>query len=228
MLPGKPTDKHEVNHCEHWRSDFCGFTKYSNCATSKKWSKAVETDQSIGRLFICLFFCWNALPRYKRWTGIWRFLRRLQMFSQDHLMFPRMLMKLVSLRTLSSVHSEQVFALRLQDKKLPPLLSEIWDVNEWLTESLQSCSSASWSCSSASWSLHWQTDRRALSANTDSFLPVGWDVGHGIEIFFIFFVGGEKSCSLLSERLVLLWREDEWTSFCWAFCGDFFFPIDIL
>ncbi|KAL7992322.1 hypothetical protein Chor_016578 [Crotalus horridus] len=50
--------------------------------------------------------------------------------SKDHLMFPRMLMKLVSLRTLSSVHSEQVFALRLQDKKLPPLLSEIWDVNE--------------------------------------------------------------------------------------------------
>ncbi|XP_028669365.1 oxysterols receptor LXR-beta-like [Erpetoichthys calabaricus] len=49
---------------------------------------------------------------------------------QDHLMFPRMLMKLVSLRTLSSAHSEQVFALRLQDKKLPPLLSEIWDVHE--------------------------------------------------------------------------------------------------
>ncbi|XP_038620955.1 oxysterols receptor LXR-alpha isoform X2 [Tachyglossus aculeatus] len=49
---------------------------------------------------------------------------------QDPLMFPRMLMKLVSLRTLSSVHSEQVFALRLQDKKLPPLLSEIWDVHD--------------------------------------------------------------------------------------------------
>eukprot|EP00062_Callorhinchus_milii_P026850 gi/632989456/ref/XP_007883658.1/ PREDICTED: oxysterols receptor LXR-beta-like [Callorhinchus milii] len=49
---------------------------------------------------------------------------------KDNLMFPRMLMKLVSLRTLSSVHSEQVFALRLQDKKLPPLLSEIWDVHE--------------------------------------------------------------------------------------------------
>uniref|UniRef100_A0A8C3HBS6 Nuclear receptor subfamily 1 group H member 2 n=1 Tax=Chrysemys picta bellii TaxID=8478 RepID=A0A8C3HBS6_CHRPI len=48
----------------------------------------------------------------------------------DRLMFPRMLMKLVALRTLSSVHSEQVFALRLQDKKLPPLLSEIWDVHE--------------------------------------------------------------------------------------------------
>uniref|UniRef100_G3UE92 Nuclear receptor subfamily 1 group H member 2 n=1 Tax=Loxodonta africana TaxID=9785 RepID=G3UE92_LOXAF len=48
---------------------------------------------------------------------------------QDQLRFPRMLMKLVSLRTLSSVHSEQVF-LRLQDKKLPPLLSEIWDVHE--------------------------------------------------------------------------------------------------
>uniref|UniRef100_A0A8C4PL04 Nuclear receptor subfamily 1 group H member 2 n=1 Tax=Equus asinus TaxID=9793 RepID=A0A8C4PL04_EQUAS len=49
---------------------------------------------------------------------------------RDQLRFPRMLMKLVSLRTLSSVHSEQVFALRLQDKKLPPLLSEIWDVHE--------------------------------------------------------------------------------------------------
>ncbi|XP_041093481.1 oxysterols receptor LXR-beta-like [Polyodon spathula] len=49
---------------------------------------------------------------------------------QDCLMFPRMLMKLVSLRTLSSAHSEQVFALRLQDKRLPPLLSEIWDVHE--------------------------------------------------------------------------------------------------
>ncbi|XP_078076451.1 oxysterols receptor LXR-alpha isoform X2 [Mustelus asterias] len=48
----------------------------------------------------------------------------------DHLMFPRMLMKLVCLRTLSSVHSEQVFALRLQDRKLPPLLSEIWDMHE--------------------------------------------------------------------------------------------------
>ncbi|XP_069750857.1 oxysterols receptor LXR-alpha-like isoform X3 [Narcine bancroftii] len=48
----------------------------------------------------------------------------------DHLMFPRMLMKLVCLRTLSSVHSEQVFALRLQDKQLPPLLSEIWDMQE--------------------------------------------------------------------------------------------------
>ena len=45
-------------------------------------------------------------------------------------MFTRMLMKLVSLRTLSSVHSEQVFALRLQDTQLPPLLSEIWDVHE--------------------------------------------------------------------------------------------------
>ena len=49
---------------------------------------------------------------------------------QDQLRFPRMLMKLVSLRTLSSVHSEQVFALRLQDKKLPPLLSEIWDIHK--------------------------------------------------------------------------------------------------
>uniref|UniRef100_A0A8C0L554 Nuclear receptor subfamily 1 group H member 2 n=1 Tax=Canis lupus dingo TaxID=286419 RepID=A0A8C0L554_CANLU len=54
----------------------------------------------------------------------------LHAHQEDQLRFPRMLMKLVSLRTLSSVHSEQVFALRLQDKKLPPLLSEIWDVHE--------------------------------------------------------------------------------------------------
>ncbi|KAG7242642.1 hypothetical protein INR49_020015 [Caranx melampygus] len=40
----------------------------------------------------------------------------------DHLMFPRMLMKLVSLRTLSSVHSEQVFALRLQTRSFPAAL----------------------------------------------------------------------------------------------------------
>lgn len=74
-------------------------------------------------------------------------------------MFPRMLMKLVSLRTLSSVHSEQVFALRLQDKKLPPLLSEIWDVNEWL----QSRCHTPWL-----WSLRWidiQLKRWLLSAH---------------------------------------------------------------
>ncbi|XP_076799660.1 uncharacterized protein LOC143444346 isoform X2 [Clavelina lepadiformis] len=46
----------------------------------------------------------------------------------DPLMFPRTLMKLVELRTLNSCHSEQIFALKLQDKKLPPLLAEIWDM----------------------------------------------------------------------------------------------------
>ncbi|KAF4011351.1 hypothetical protein G4228_001824 [Cervus hanglu yarkandensis] len=56
---------------------------------------------------------------------------------QDQLRFPRMLIKLVSLRTPSSVHSEQVFALRLQDKKLPPLLSEIWDFHEMLRRSVR-------------------------------------------------------------------------------------------
>lgn len=60
----------------------------------------------------------------------WADQAHLPAHPQDQLRFPRMLMKLVSLRTLSSVHSEQVFALRLQDKKLPPLLSEIWDVHE--------------------------------------------------------------------------------------------------
>ena len=70
------------------------------------------------------------LPR--GWGAFWWAALRLPapVPSQDQLRFPRMLMKLVSLRTLSSVHSEQVFALRLQDKKLPPLLSEIWDVHE--------------------------------------------------------------------------------------------------
>nr|XP_002120859.1 oxysterols receptor LXR-beta isoform X1 [Ciona intestinalis] len=46
----------------------------------------------------------------------------------DPLMFPRTLMKLVELRTLNNYHSEQIFALKVQDKQLPPLLAEIWDM----------------------------------------------------------------------------------------------------
>lgn len=46
----------------------------------------------------------------------------------DPLVFPRILMKLVELRTLNNYHSEQIFALKVQDKQLPPLLAEIWDM----------------------------------------------------------------------------------------------------
>nr|CAB3264433.1 oxysterols receptor LXR-beta [Phallusia mammillata] len=46
----------------------------------------------------------------------------------DPLMFPRTLMKLVELRSLNNYHSEQMFALKVQDKQLPPLLAEIWDM----------------------------------------------------------------------------------------------------
>nr|AGB58266.1 liver X receptor [Halocynthia roretzi] len=46
----------------------------------------------------------------------------------DPLMFARILMKLVELRTLNNYHGEQIFALKVQDRKLPPLLAEIWDM----------------------------------------------------------------------------------------------------
>lgn len=104
-------------------------------------------------------------------------------------MFPRMLMKLVSLRTLSSVHSEQVFALRLQDKKLPPLLSEIWDVNEWLQ---------TWCHSVALWSLR-RTWHRV--GTLTPFCPSGQGLIIALRFFFFFLVGGEHHCPLLSNRL---------------------------
>lgn len=47
---------------------------------------------------------------------------------QDPLMFARILMKIVELRSLNNYHSEQMFALKVQDQKLPPLLAEIWDM----------------------------------------------------------------------------------------------------
>lgn len=108
------------------------------------------------------------------------FFRSLLLFPQDHLMFPRMLMKLVSLRTLSSVHSEQVFALRLQDKKLPPLLSEIWDVNEWLQ---------TWCHSVALWSLR-RTWHRV--GTLTPFCPSG----QGLVIALRFFFSGGRRASL--------------------------------
>lgn len=128
-------------------------------------------------------------------------------------MFPRMLMKLVSLRTLSSVHSEQVFALRLQDKKLPPLLSEIWDVNEWLAQKLPS-----------GLLKPMQTRRRSVGTQIP-FRPLGETLVVALRFFLIFYVERGKYWRLLSERLVSLWRGGEWTHFCWAFCGVFFFSI---
>lgn len=57
----------------------------------------------------------------------------LQVYTKIHrpndpLAFPRILMKLVELRSLNNCHSEQIFALKVEDKQLPPLLAEIWDM----------------------------------------------------------------------------------------------------
>ncbi|CAK9303182.1 unnamed protein product [Gordionus sp. m RMFG-2023] len=42
----------------------------------------------------------------------------------------RLLMKLTELRTIACQHSDMLFSLKLKDHKLPPLLSEIWDVKQ--------------------------------------------------------------------------------------------------
>lgn len=114
------------------------------------------------------------------------------MRPQDHLMFPRMLMKLVSLRTLSSVHSEQVFALRLQDKKLPPLLSEIWDVNEWLQT--QCHSAASWSPRQTR---HWVW-------TLTPFCPSGQGLVIAVRFFF-FFPGGRRASLPFALKQTAKW-----------------------
>lgn len=132
-------------------------------------------------------------------------------------MFPRMLMKLVSLRTLSSVHSEQVFALRLQDKKLPPLLSEIWDVNEWRQTGCHTL-----------WSL--ETDV-ASSRNTDSFLPPS---GQGLVMQWdLFFWCGRRAslpfCSQTDWYNVLCSNGKTWTPSCLrAFCSYFCVDADMI
>lgn len=129
---------------------------------------------------------------------------------QDHLMFPRMLMKLVSLRTLSSVHSEQVFALRLQDKKLPPLLSEIWDVNEWLLypRELTSCSNPithfalTRSCPSLSKALKWCWRLWACSFFADETVwKVKW---HGPDDVLVFDLGQQKHLNRDEETTQLI------------------------
>ncbi|XP_070536584.1 oxysterols receptor LXR-alpha-like isoform X2 [Ptychodera flava] len=47
---------------------------------------------------------------------------------KDALVLPKVLMKLTELRSLNNSHSEMLFALKLQDQEIPPLLAEIWDV----------------------------------------------------------------------------------------------------
>ncbi|XP_033126321.1 oxysterols receptor LXR-alpha-like isoform X2 [Anneissia japonica] len=48
---------------------------------------------------------------------------------KETLLLPKVLMKLTELRTLNNSHSELLFQLKLADQKIPPLLTEIWDVN---------------------------------------------------------------------------------------------------
>ena len=44
--------------------------------------------------------------------------------------FARLLMRLTELRTLGHEWTELLFSLKLQKRKLPPLLSEIWDFEQ--------------------------------------------------------------------------------------------------
>lgn len=44
--------------------------------------------------------------------------------------FARLLMRLTELRTLGHEWLELLFNLRLQKRRLPPLLSEIWDFDQ--------------------------------------------------------------------------------------------------
>ena len=42
--------------------------------------------------------------------------------------FAKLLSILTELRTLGNINSEMCFALKVQNKKLPPFLAEIWDI----------------------------------------------------------------------------------------------------
>jgi ecdysone receptor len=44
--------------------------------------------------------------------------------------FARLLAILTELRTLGNINSEMCFSLKVQNKKLPPFLAEIWDIQE--------------------------------------------------------------------------------------------------
>lgn len=46
---------------------------------------------------------------------------------KEHLLLPKVLMKLTELRTLNNSHSELLFHLKLQDQNIPPLIKEICD-----------------------------------------------------------------------------------------------------
>lgn len=48
---------------------------------------------------------------------------------KDGIIFAKLLSVLTELRTLGNNNSELCFSLKLKNKKLPPFLAEIWDVD---------------------------------------------------------------------------------------------------
>jgi ecdysone receptor len=48
--------------------------------------------------------------------------------SKPALSFAKLLAVLPQLRTLGNINSEICFSLKIQNKKIPPFLAEIWDV----------------------------------------------------------------------------------------------------
>lgn len=59
----------------------------------------------------------------------------LRMYSENHRppgknYFARLLSILTELRTLGNMNAEMCFSLKVQNKKLPPFLAEIWDIQE--------------------------------------------------------------------------------------------------
>jgi len=59
----------------------------------------------------------------------------LKVYTENHrppgkCYFARLLSILTELRTLGNINSELCFSLKVQNKKLPPFLAEIWDIHE--------------------------------------------------------------------------------------------------
>lgn len=63
------------------------------------------------------------------------YIETLRMYSENHRppgknYFARLLSTLTELRTLGNMNAEMCFSLKVQNKKLPPFLAEIWDIQE--------------------------------------------------------------------------------------------------
>lgn len=63
------------------------------------------------------------------------YIETLRMYSENHRppgknYFARLLSILTELRTLGNMNAEMCFSLKVQNKKLPPFLAEIWDIQE--------------------------------------------------------------------------------------------------